>query len=414
MKKFFSCLLCFAGISFASMLGMDALGEEQLSGGAASAAGRGFAGHAKTGDAEGVSLINPARMAFDTKVLFNLNFLLDMNSASRSGSNFGTTNVSLPSMNLSFPMGAYGTLGFSLWQRYASFMREDVEDAEKKLFADLEYNGSIYELVPSYSVRLPYLRSVSLGASAHFVMGSITRSLTLGANNSEIAKEDYWATSEAELSDYVNGDWKIKNHPAYYTLALQYRGRQVSYFFSFSTPYTLSNELNYNFRFSELDTLEPTRYTREIKVPAMLATGVNYRLFKRHNIMADFQWRAWDKDIENVAGSWSMEKITKTQNDFVASIGYQRDGSQLFYDPFWDRISYRAGAWYKNWYINDVKEIGGSIGAGFPLGRKGLGLDLAIQGGVRLTDDDRSWDETFVGIRLGLVGIGNWGQTHNR
>lgn len=414
MKNFFSCVLCLAGMSFASMIGMDALGEEQISGGVASVAGRGFAGHAKTGDAEGVSVINPSRMAFDTKVVFNLNFLLDANSASHSDNSFSATNISLPSMNLSFPMGAYGTLGFSLWQRYVSNLREKIEDKEKVLFAEMEYNGSIYELVPSYSFRLPYLRSFALGASAHFVMGSLTRSLTLGADNSAIAKEDSWATNSAELSDHVEGDWEIKNHPAYYSLSAQYRGRQVSYFFSFTTSYTLSNELNYDFRFSELDTLEPTRYTREVKVPAMFATGINYRLFKRHNVMMDFQWRAWDDDIENVAGSFDLGKITKTQNDFVASVGYQRDGSAMFYDPYWDRMTYRAGAWYKNWYIENVKEIGGSIGVGFPLGRKGTTLDVAIQGGARLTDDDHNWNESFFAVRLGLVGIGNWGQTRSR
>ena len=218
----------------------------------------------------------------------------------------------------------------------------------------------------------------------------------------------------ATVSDYVKGEWEIKNHPAYYTFAAQYRGRMASYFFSITTPYTLSNELLYDFRFSELDTLAPTRYTREIKVPAMLATGVNYRFNKRHNVMVDVAWRAWDRDVENVAGSWGMAEITKTQNDFNISLGYQRDGSDVFYDAYWDRITYRAGFWFKNWYVEDVSEIGGSIGAGLPLGRKGMMLDLAIQGGVRLTDDDRNWSEGFFGIRLGLVGVGSWGKTRGQ
>jgi long-chain fatty acid transport protein len=172
--------------------------------------------------------------------------------------------------------------------------------------------------------------------------------------------------------------------------------------------------LQYDFRFSELDTLAPTRYTREIRVPAMLATGVNYRFNKRHNVMVDVAWRAWDRDVENVAGSWGMAEITKTQNDFNISLGYQRDGSDVFYDAYWDRIAYRAGLWYKNWYVEDVCEIGGSIGAGLPLGRKGMMLDLAIQGGARLADGDRNWSEGFFGIRLGLVGVGNWGKTRGQ
>ena len=414
MKKLISALLCVSGFSFASMIGVDALGEEQIAGGSAAMAGRGFAGNAKTGDVEGVSVVNPARQAFDKKVVLNLNFLLNVTSVSRSSSSFTTSGVSMPSMNLSFPMNDFGTLGVSLWQHYASSIREDVHNEKEKWDAEIEYQSIIYELVPTYAIRLPFLRAVSLGASAHFVMGSFTRSLTLGPDNSEIDSVDIWATNSATVSDYVKGEWEIKNHPAYYTFAAQYRGRMASYFFSITTPYTLSNELKYDFRFSEMDTLAPMRSTREIRVPAMLATGVNYRINKRHNVMMDVAWRAWDRDIENVAGSWGMGEVTKTQNDFNISVGYQRDGSDVFYDAYWDRIAYRAGLWYKNWYVEDVSEIGGSIGAGLPLGRKGMMLDLAIQGGVRLTDDDRNWGESFFGIRLGGLGVGSWGKTRGQ
>lgn len=414
MKKFISALLCVSSFSFASMIGLDAIGQEQIAGGSAAMAGRGFAGNAKTGDTEGISTVNPARQAFDTKVSLNLNFLLDVSTADRSNSHFTKTDISMPSMNLTFPMGDFGTFGVSLWQHYSASMRETLEDEKEQWNAEIEYQSSIYELVPTYAIRLPFLRMVSLGASAHFVMGSFTRSLTLGADNSGIAKEDAWATSDVDLSDYVHGDWDIKHHPAYYSFAVQYRGRMASYFFSFTTPYTLSNTLDYNFRFSELDTLAPTRKTREIRIPAMLATGVNYRINKRHNVMADVAWHAWNRDIDNVAGSWNMTQMTKTQNDFNISVGYQRDGSDVFYDSYWDRMTYRAGAWYKNWYVEDVSEIGGAVGAGFPLGRRGTTLDLSIQGGVRLTDDDHDWSESFIGIRLGLVGVGSWGKARGQ
>ena len=413
MKKFISALLCVSSFSFASMIGVDALGEEQIAGGSAAMAGLGFAGSAKTGDAEGDSVVNPARQAFDSKVSFNLNFLLDVSTADRSNSHFTNTNVSLPSMNLTFPMNDFGTLGFALWQHYSAALREDIENEEENWNAEIEYQSSVYELVPTYAIRLPFFRAISLGFSAHFVMGSFNRDLTLGPDVSAVAEDDSWATNDADVTDHVTGDWKIKNS-AYFTFAAQYRGRMASYFFSFSTPYTLKNELEYNFRFSETDTLAPTKRTRNIKIPAMLATGVNYRINKRHNVMADVAWRAWSRDIENAAGSWNMSGVTKTQNDFNISVGYQRDGSDIFYDSYWDRITYRAGAWYKNWYVNDVSEIGGSIGAGFPLGRKGTMLDLAIQGGVRLTDDDRNWSESFIGIRLGLVGVSNWGKTRGQ
>ena len=57
MKKFLLALSVFSGYAFSSMIGIDALGEEQVMGGTTSAAARGFAGNAKTGDAEGLSVL---------------------------------------------------------------------------------------------------------------------------------------------------------------------------------------------------------------------------------------------------------------------------------------------------------------------------------------------------------------------
>lgn len=410
MKKIAVLLGFAASVSFASLIGADALGEEQVMGGTASAAGRGFAGNAKTGDAEGLSVVNPARLAFDTKVVFNLNFLLEMDAASNGESNYVANNISIPSFNLSFPMGDFGAMGLSLWQHYSSSMDEEFTDDKSSTDAKIVYQGSVYELVPTYALRLPFYRSLSLGGSAHIVLGNTSRSLTLKADGSDVDESDKWGVGSSTLTDHVEGSWEIKDHPAYFTLALQYRGRLASYFFSYTTGYTLSNDLEYDFRFSETDTLATNRYEREIKVPAMFATGINYRLNKRHNIMFDLQWRAWDDDVENLAGGWNLPKYTETQNDFMVSLGYQCDGSPLFYDPYLKRINYRVGAWYKDWYVKDVYEVGGSVGAGFPLGRKGTTFDLAFQGGMRFADTDNEWDEAFFAIRIGLTGIGSWGQ----
>ena len=411
MKKLILVLFALAVCSFASVIGLDALGEEQVAGGMASTAGRGYAGGAKTGDAEGLSVLNPARNAFDTKVVFNVNFLIEMVSLENHGDNFGVNNITMPSFNLSFPMGGFGAMGLSLWQSYASNLNEEVSNGKNSLETTIEYQSSVYEIVPSYTFRLPVIRNFSVGASAHVVMGNSMRKISMGPNTEGLSSEDTWAVSNAEISDYVDGSWEIKNHPAYYTAALQYRGHQSSFYFSYTTPHTLLNELDYNFRMSELDTLAPTKKSREIDVPAMLAAGMNFRFMKRNNVMFDIAARGWDKDIENIGGSFNMESVTETQKDMLLALGFQRDGSPMFYDPYLDRITYRLGGWYKTWYVKDIYELGGSLGAGFPLGRKGTTLDLSFQGGKRFADSGRGWDEIFLGFRIGLMGVGNWGQT---
>ena len=167
MKKILGLIVCLVAFTQASMIGLDALGEEQTAGGSVAAAGRGFAGGAKTGEAEGLSVTNPARMAFDTKVVFNLNFLLEFYTAERHGDSYFTKNLAMPSFNLSFPMGDFGAFGVSLWQHYSSVIREEISDSASSAEAKIEYNGSVYEIVPTYAVRLPYLRNISLGAAMH-------------------------------------------------------------------------------------------------------------------------------------------------------------------------------------------------------------------------------------------------------
>ena len=399
MKKLLLVLLGLSVCGYASVIGLDALGEEQVAGGMASTAGRGYAGGAKTGDAEGLSVLNPARNAFDTKVVFNVNFLMDMVALEKKSDNFVVNNISMPSFNLSFPMGSFGAFGVSLWQSYSSNVDEEVSGEKNSIETSVQYQSSIYEIVPNYTFRLPIIRNFALGASAHFVMGNSTRKISMGPDTDPLDKSDRWAVSRTEISDYVDGTWEIKNHPAYYTAALQYRGHQSSFYFSYTTPHTLLNKLDYNFRMSELDTLAPTKYSREVEV-------------KRNNVMLDMAARGWDKDIENIAGSFNLDGATKTQKDMLVALGFQRDGSPLFYDPFLDRVTYRLGAWYKTWYVKDVYELGGSLGAGFPLGRKGTTLDLSFQGGKRFADSGHAWDELFFGFRIGLMGVGNWGQTH--
>jgi long-chain fatty acid transport protein len=143
MKKLFGLIVFLAAFASASMIGVDALGEEQTVGGSAGAAGRGFAGGAKTGEAEGFVVTNPARIAFDTKVVFNLNFLMEFYSAESHGQSYFNEGISMPSFNLSFPMGDFGALGLSLWQSYSSSFSEEVLDSARNADAKIEYQGSV-------------------------------------------------------------------------------------------------------------------------------------------------------------------------------------------------------------------------------------------------------------------------------
>ena len=393
-------------VQAASMLGLEALGKP-TEGASAITLGRGYSGGAKA--LSGYVEWNPASIAFEENTSFNASMVFEENVASRGGNSYASSTLEIPSLSFLFAMHKFGAVSLSLSQKYTSNLDEEVDDPKNTSLAKIEYKGNIYEIVPAYAVRMPFFRKISLGFAAHFVMGSVSRKLTLGADNSQVPAEDSWATNDAELTESADGSWKIKDHPAYYTGAVFYKGRRASYYFSYTTGYTLRNTLDYDLQFSQVDTLVPTKLRRDIDVPPTLATGIAYRFKKRHHIMLDFMLRGWDMDIRNIAGGWNLEDSTSTQTEFLVGAGYERSGSSDYFKKYLQRMDFRFGGWFRNYYIADVKEFGGSLGVGFPLGRRSTKIDIAVQGGLRQSDDDTVWDEKFIGIAIGLTGVGNWG-----
>lgn len=411
MKKLLALLSLLVASSFAgSMLGLDALGKEDFAGATGAVAGHGFAGGAKTGD--GVVMGNPSNLAFEDKVSFSVTLDYELTEAEKSDYAYKNSSLNIPSFYLSFPLGDFGALALGISQHYSSNLDVKSSDSSRSQDVHLEYAGSVFEIVPIYAVRVPFFRHLSLGAAMHIVSGSNERSLTLGPDNSGIADEDAWATNKSKVTDVVKGEWSSEE-AGYYTFSAMYRGRLASTYFAMTTPYTLVNKLSYDLQFSQRDTLERYKDKRKIEVPLTLAAGIDYRLAQVHHIMFDVTARHWDEDIENISGSWNIPEKTKTQGEFMAAIGYQRDGSKMFYDKYLKRMQYRVGAWYRDWYIKDVYEFGGSLGLGLPLGARGTMIDIAFLGGMREAGSSGEWDEKFFGIRATLMGVGSWGNSRS-
>lgn len=407
IRKFLAFAAVFAALAdAASMMGLEALGKPTEAA-TAITLGRGFSGGAKS--ESGYVEWNPASLAFEKNTSFNATLLFEENVAKSDGKSYASSTLEIPSLSFAFAMNRFGTVSLALSQKYTLNLDEKVDDPAKTSLANIKYKGNIYEITPAYAVRLPFFRRLSLGFSAHFVMGSVSRELSLGADNSRVPAADAWATNNAELTESAEGRWEIENHPAYYTGAVFYKGLKASYYFSYTTPYTLRNKLDYNLTFSQTDTLVPSKISRKIDVPPTFATGYSYRYRKRHHLMLDFMLRGWDADIANIAGAWNLKDSTNTQTEFVVALGYERSGSSDYFKKYVQRMDFRAGTWFRNYYIADVKEYGASLGAGFPLGRRSTKVDVAFQGGMRRSDDGTIWDETFFGVSVGLTGVGNWG-----
>ncbi|HOG69520.1 MAG TPA: hypothetical protein PK366_09085 [Fibrobacteraceae bacterium] len=191
MKTLLFALGCLFTVSSyaSSVMGLDALGAEDVSGASAAIAGSGYAGNAKASE-EGVSMMNPARLAYNKNVSFSANLSYQMVSASVKNGSLGTQSITIPSFYLAFPMGQFGAFSLGLWQHYSSNIKLELSDSLNSQQATLEYQGSIFEFTPSYAIKLPFWHRLSVGGTAHFVMGNNKRLLTLGPDNSAVAEED--------------------------------------------------------------------------------------------------------------------------------------------------------------------------------------------------------------------------------
>jgi len=396
-------LLCAVSGQAASLMGMEALGQENTQRGGATIR-------------KGYSYLNPALLAWEDKTTFNAQLRFENATASESGSSLSAQSFSVPSLSMGLPLGFLGAVGIGLQQHYTVDNLIEYSDSSTGIDEKLEYQGSIFEAVPAYALRLPsVLRDVSVGVNYRVIFGSIRRTLSMSGQSTDLAAGDTWAYENARLTDKVEGNWEATGAMwKRFGGSVQWHRKSVDYFMGYTQPYTLRRDLSRNLQFSNTDTLRPVQTEQYIHIPAQMSTGMHMRFGKSHNITAEFSQQGWDGAIPLLSGGWGLPDSAELQTQKIFSLEYELEGSGLYYDSFLKRNSYRFGTWFKDWYLSEVSEYGATVGMGLPLGRRGTRMDFSIQGGLRSDSDSPAWDETFWGVQFGFTGVGSWGQKSRR
>jgi long-chain fatty acid transport protein len=397
--------------SAASLQGLGAMGEELWPADAASI-GRGMAGSGKLG--EGFSVLNPARMAFETKTRFQATLEYQGVYGTTDGVSLGRDYLNLTSLGLCFPLGGYGALGFGMWQRATqNFSAVSIVDGEE--VSSIDYKGTLTELIPAYAVRLGgSARFISLGAAWHFPMGRSTYTWK--------GKMDSTDIPGILVEDELVTQWGIGSSEGlaglkygYPAVSLQVHRQSWDYFLSGLRTHNLTRTLGRTQRLNLLDTLAVSKRHQTITVPWQIATGISLEPWKGQTISLEFSQSAGS---DSVASGLDWLNFPSTfdlnQTPQLWAIGWQRDGSGVFYDSFVKKSIYRLGIWTRSWYLMGVQEIAGAAGIGMPLGKRGAKLDLGLYAGTRTFDgsvDQPESSESFWGVKVGFSGIGAWGQS---
>jgi len=373
-NSFFAVFLVVCASHGASLIGADALGMTQSPENAA-VIRSGFAPQ------------NPAINAFEVKTKFGATMLYEHSEAQKDNYAVPSTFFSVPSLSMILPLGFLGALSIGLEQKF--FASNRLELIDEDLGANMLYSArtGIYELIPNYSIRLPYfLNNFAIGVSYRILFGNFNSSLERqSSDTSYMAKGVTIAKNEYGYFE-ADDDW-WRNFGA----GLHFHSKVTDYFFSYFPSVQMEKNAKESVQYSNSNDLAATEKTETFKLPNHFATGVHFRFLRNQNLSLVYE----DQDAVSYLAEY---KIT---------------GTGLGYSPFLSRNNFGANVWYAEKYLKGVNEVGASLLSDLWLGYRGTSLGLALFGGYRFAKAPY-WDETFFGIKFNLTGVGNWGTSARR
>jgi hypothetical protein len=385
-NSFFAVFSIVCASHGASLIGVDALGMDQSPQNA-------------TVIRSGFAPQNPAINAFETKTKFGATILYEHTEAQKDNYSIPSTFFSVPSLSMVLPLGFLGTLGIGLEQKYFSHNRLELIDAA--LDANMLYSArtGIYELAPTYSIRLPlFLSDFAIGTSYRIFFGNFNSSLERRSS------DDSWMAERVTIAKKESGHFKaVDDWWRNFGGSLHFHSKTADYFFSYFPSVQIHKNIRESVQYSNSENMEATDKTEVFKLPKQFASGIHFRFLQNKNLSLVYESQNFEE----------TELAAETQKAVSYFAEYKIIGTGLHYSPFFARNNFGANTWYAEKYLKDVKEVGGSLLSDLWLGYRGTSIGLALFGGYRFAKEPY-WDEPFYGIRLNLTGVGNWGSSARR
>jgi len=375
----------------ASLIGTDALGMEQAPKNAVTIR-NGFVSQ------------NPAINAFENKTKFGTVIHFEYAEAQKGTDAISVNSFTVPSISMVLPLGFLGTFGIGLEQKYFANNRIELIDSALNSNISLSSRVGIYELLPSYSLRLPFfLSDFALGTSYRIFFGNSYSTLERG-KSSEWSEKESWMLGNASITKKETSHFEaVSDWWRNFGYSLHFHKKAVDYFVSYFPSVQMEKNIKENIQFSNFDTLQSTRRTETFNLPKRFASGIHFRLWQNQNLSLVYEQQNFEE----------TELAAKTQKAISYFAEYKVSGTGLHYSPFLKRNDFGLSAWYAEKYLKEVDEYGASLFSDLWLGRRGTLLGVALFGGYRQAKEPY-WDEPFFGFKLSLTGVGNWGTSFRR
>ena len=358
-----------------------------------------------------INMQNPASYSGINLTTIDLGMSASLSSLSRNNSSESNFNATFSHLAFAVPVSrksaiSFGVLPYSdLGYSYKNTVKIDTMSVDQLYQGE----GGLSKAYLGYGRR--FGDHLSIGGNVEYIFGNListraTEYTDAGAINSKLQNKNSVGGFNYSYGIQYNFNIAPKT-----MVTLGYSGSSSGKVNSnqsyFATIYNKDANGNEN---TALDTLSAVVSAKSsIKLPMSHNFGISIQQTDKWLIGADVRTSKWsDVSINNVNQG--------LQNSYGASIGGQFTPDITSYNSYFKRVDYRLGFNYDKTYIKignqDIKQMGASLGFGFPLpSSNGLSfykINFTTEVGQRGTLNNNLVKEKFINFHLGFTLNDTW------
>jgi len=359
-----------------------------------------------------INMQNPASYSAITLTTIDVGMSAGLTSLSRNNLSETSFNATFSHLAFAIPVSrrsalSFGILPYSdLGYSYRNSVKIDTTSVDQLY----EGEGGLSKAYIGYGYRIgDHLR---IGANAEYIFGNLqttraTEYAAVGAINAKLQNKN--SVGGLNVSYGIQYDFNVGKRTS---VTLGYSGSNSGKLNSnqtfFATQYT--RDVNGN-ESTALDTLSSVDNGKSnLTLPLTHNFGISIKQSDKWLIGADFRMSKWAATSVNNVNSG-------LQDSWGASLGGQWTPDATSYNSYMKRIDYRLGFNYDKTYIQinnqDIKQMGASLGFGFPLPSANAGsafykINFTTEVGQRGTLNNNLVKEQFINFHLGFTLNDTW------
>lgn len=359
-----------------------------------------------------INMQNPASYSAITLTTIDVGMSAGLTSLTRNNLSETSFNATFSHLAFAIPVSrrsalSFGILPYSdLGYSYRNTVKIDTTSVDQLY----EGEGGLSKAYIGYGYRIgDHLR---IGANAEYIFGNLqttraTEYALAGAINAKLQNKN--SVGGLNVSYGIQYDFNVGKRTS---VTLGYSGSNSGKLNSnqtfFATQYTRDAAGNES---TALDTLNSVDNGKSnLTLPLTHNFGISIKQSDKWLIGADFRMSKWAATTINNVNSG-------LQDSWGASLGGQWTPDATSYNSYMKRIDYRLGVNYDKTYIQinnqDIKQMGASLGFGFPLPSANAGsafykINFTTEVGQRGTVSNNLVKEKFINFHLGFTLNDTW------